>query len=192
MLVEVDRGLDFGRVNSVGDAALAKCGGCTTCGPEDSPATDAAATVAPPPPRVVRRATPADTAQHEELRRGEDTVRRQIMDKVASHGLTMRISDTSGNGIAPHTITSRQIAGSTSGPGARARQCAACPDRAAPDRRADEAARSVASALRPRVLLQHLAHPAGPVNLALAKDQHLSLNRPRYRAGAAAALLPQV
>jgi hypothetical protein len=37
VLVEAERGLDLGRVNSAGEAALAKCGGCTSC--ETSPAT---------------------------------------------------------------------------------------------------------------------------------------------------------
>ena len=32
------RGLDFGWVNSVGDAALAKCGGCTSCSTDEAPA----------------------------------------------------------------------------------------------------------------------------------------------------------
>ena len=112
MLVEAERGLDFGRVNAVGDAALAKCGGCTSCEvgagsgrrrpaerPEQ-PVRRAAAAAAPASrqqpqrPQVVRRAGPRDIAQHEELRRNEDEVRRQVAERAQSHKLAMRITDT--------------------------------------------------------------------------------------------------
>ena len=77
VVVAVERGFDLGRVNTVGEAALAKCGGCTSCG-TDAPAPDAIAApsdaaaepvAAAPGVRaaVVRRASPADVLQHEEL-----------------------------------------------------------------------------------------------------------------------------
>ena len=185
VIVEVDRGLDFGRVNTIGDAALLKCGGCTSCGPDDAPAADAPA--APPArPRIVRRATSADTAQHEELRRAEDTVRRQVVERVASHNLTMRISDAEWQWDRTR-ITIYFTA----------------------ERRVDFRAlvRELASVLRARIELRQigvrdeaarlggvgrcgrefccstwLTQP-GPVNLALAKDQHLSLNPAQISGG---------
>jgi cell fate regulator YaaT (PSP1 superfamily) len=43
--------------------------------------------------RVVRRASPADVRQADELRRAEDDVRRKIKERVASHKLQMKVSD---------------------------------------------------------------------------------------------------
>ena len=60
VLVEVERGLDFGWVNTVGDAALAKCGGCTSCGTggEEPTVTQATApTEAAVSPRAQRGAS---------------------------------------------------------------------------------------------------------------------------------------
>ncbi len=183
VLVAVERGIDFGRVNSVGDAALAKCGGCTSCGPDDAPDPAAAETARP---LVLRRATTADTQQHEELRRGEDGVRRQVMERVAAHGLSMRISDAEWQWDRAR-ITIYFTA----------------------DRRVDFRAlvRELASLLRARIELRQigardeaarlggigrcgrelccstwLTQP-GPVNLALAKDQHLSLNPAQISGG---------
>ncbi|HRP08677.1 MAG TPA: regulatory iron-sulfur-containing complex subunit RicT [Gemmatimonadales bacterium] len=86
VIVEVERGLDFGRVVSTGATADLKCGGCDGCATGgDTPA---------PYPRVSRRATETDVGKHEELRREEEVVRREIAGKVVEHGLQMRISDT--------------------------------------------------------------------------------------------------
>lgn len=183
VLVEVERGIDFGRINSVGDAALAKCGGCTSCGPDDAPDS---ASVEAARPRVMRRATPADTRQHEELRRGEDAVRRQVMERATAHNLPMRISDTEWQWDRAR-ITIYFTA----------------------DRRVDFRAlvRELAGLLRARIELRQigvrdeaarlggvgrcgrefccstwLTQP-GPVNLALAKDQHLSLNPAQISGG---------
>lgn len=199
VLVQVDRGLDFGRVNAVGDAALAKCGGCTSCSTDAAPTAtaatgaSAAAATAPaapavPPARdtVARRASPAEVAQHEELRRGEDTVRRQVIERVARHALAMRISDAEWQWDRTR-ITIYFTA----------------------DRRVDFRAlvRELAGLLRARIELRQigvrdeaarlggvgrcgrefccstwLTQP-GPVNLALAKDQHLSLNPAQISGG---------
>lgn len=183
VLVTVERGIDFGRVNSVGDAALAKCGGCTSCAPgeeEEPPTGDTAR------PLVLRRATQADIGQHEELRRGEDAVRRQVMERVAAHGLSMRISDAEWQWDRAR-VTIYFTA----------------------DRRVDFRAlvRELAGLLRARIELRQigvrdeaarlggvgrcgrefccstwLTEP-GPVNLALAKDQHLSLNPAQISGG---------
>ncbi|MES2304229.1 MAG: regulatory iron-sulfur-containing complex subunit RicT [Gemmatimonadota bacterium] len=208
VLVDVERGLDFGWVNSVGDAALAKCGGCTSCGTGDeaeatAPASTAVgddATSEPPPsgqgdnpspatierPNVVRRADANAIKQHEELRRGEEDVRRQVIERAKAHELPMRISDTEwqwDRGRLSIYFTA--------------------------DRRVDFRAlvRELASKFRTRIELRQigvrdeaarlggvgrcgreyccstwLTEP-GPVNLALAKDQHLSLNPAQISGG---------
>jgi cell fate regulator YaaT (PSP1 superfamily) len=214
VLVEAERGLDFGKINAVGDAALAKCGGCTSCAtpdpagtvvtetvapletPTDAPAAalvDAAVaspatTSAPASSRlkVVRRAIARDVAQHEELRRNEDGVRREIVERVNGHKLPMRISDTEWQwdrnrltiyftaetrvdfrnlvrDLATHfrtRIELRQI-------GVR-----------------DEAARlgGIGRCGREFCCSTWLT-ATGPVNLALAKDQHLSLNPAQISGG---------
>jgi cell fate regulator YaaT (PSP1 superfamily) len=43
--------------------------------------------------RVVRRASPADVRQSDELRRAEDDVRRKIRERIAPHRLQMKVSD---------------------------------------------------------------------------------------------------
>lgn len=88
VVVQVERGLDLGRVSTVGDTAAKKCGGCSGCGPV------AGAAEPPALPPVVRLATPDDVQQAEDLRRSEDAVRLRVTERVRSHGLPMRISDT--------------------------------------------------------------------------------------------------
>jgi cell fate regulator YaaT (PSP1 superfamily) len=204
VLVDAERGLDFGWINTVGAAALAKCGGCTSCAVGDSLAPDAAPSLAgtdvpaeqgppavPAPtadgrPRVARRAAPRDVAQHEELRRNEDAVRREITERVGQQKLPMRISDTEWQWdrnrltiyftaetrvdfrslvreLATHfrtRIELRQI-------GVR-----------------DEAARlgGVGRCGREFCCSTWLTG-TGPVNLSLAKDQHLSLNPAQISGG---------
>ncbi|MEO7354016.1 MAG: regulatory iron-sulfur-containing complex subunit RicT [Gemmatimonadales bacterium] len=219
VLVDVERGLDFGWVNSVGDAALAKCGGCTSCGTGDPPETTvaatsddlsaptevgdgttseaartadepssaaAAATAAADRPNVARRADSNAIKQHEELRRGEEDVRRQVIERARAHELPMRISDTEwqwDRGRLSIYFTA--------------------------DRRVDFRAlvRELASKFRTRIELRQIGvrdeaarlggvgrcgreyccstwlNEPGPVNLALAKDQHLSLNPAQISGG---------
>ncbi len=195
VLVQVERGLDFGRVNAVGDAALAKCGGCTSCSTsEPSPdagalaATGAAAAPTAPAPRdtVGRRASQAEVAQHEALRRGEDTVRRQVMERVAHHDLPMRISDAEWQWdrtritiyfTADRRVDFRALVRELAGllrARIELRQIGA----------RDEAARlgGVGRCGREFCCSTWLTQP-GPVNLALAKDQHLSLNPAQISGG---------
>ena len=117
VIVETDRGLDWGRVAATGAVAHLKCERCVARmhaprrGGEDSdieaaeaaeagaaePPAAAPQGAAPPPAqperRVVRRATAADTKIADELRRTEDDVRRKVREKVASHRLQMKVSD---------------------------------------------------------------------------------------------------
>jgi cell fate regulator YaaT (PSP1 superfamily) len=85
VIVEVERGQDFGRVAALGDGALKKCGRCNGCS-----LGEAAATVES---RIVRRATEGDLRVEGELRRTEDDVRRKVRDRVRHHGLPMKVSD---------------------------------------------------------------------------------------------------
>lgn len=213
VLVEAERGLDLGRVNAVGDAALAKCGGCTSC--ETSPATGVegrgtavpldsphggslevtaasdrpsaeGASGDPARPQVVRRAGPRDIAQHEELRRNEDDVRRQIGERVTQHKLGMRISDTEWqwdkNRLTIYFTAEARV-----------------------DFR--NLVRDLATQFRTRIELRQIGvrdeaarlggvgrcgrefccstwlTNTGPVNLSLAKDQHLSLNPAQISGG---------
>jgi len=102
VIVETDRGLDWGRVAATGATASLKCERCLARraaprGGEEREAEPAEPAGAPPPPqperRVVRRATTADTRIAEELRRTEDDVRRKVREKAASHRLQMKVSD---------------------------------------------------------------------------------------------------
>ncbi len=88
VIVEASRGLDFGRVSKVGDhAAKASAGSCTSC--------SVGAKHAPEPSRpVVRRASQAEIATANQLRRDEESNRQATIEKVKGHKLDMRVSDT--------------------------------------------------------------------------------------------------
>lgn len=88
VIVEAERGLDFGRVSAVGSTAALKCGGCSSC-PTGETTPDPAAALK----TVVRRASQEEIRQANDLRRQEEEVRRSVADKARSHGLAMRVSD---------------------------------------------------------------------------------------------------
>ena len=88
VIVEVERGQDFGRVSAVGPVAARKCGGgCNGC--------SLAAPSPPPSPerRIVRRATPDDATRADRLHGEEADVRRRVMERVGKHALAMKVSD---------------------------------------------------------------------------------------------------
>jgi cell fate regulator YaaT (PSP1 superfamily) len=86
VIVEVERGQDLGRVSAVGDTALKKCArGCGGCA-----IADAVKTVER---QVVRRATAADVDVAERLRDEEEQARRTARERVRSHNLPMKVSD---------------------------------------------------------------------------------------------------
>jgi len=84
VIVEVDRGEDFGKVHSVGDAAQHRCAGC---------AHGLGATPSPEH-KVLRTASSEDEKKHAELRTLDDDTRRKAAERVKAHNLQMKISDT--------------------------------------------------------------------------------------------------
>ena len=86
VIVDADRGQDLGRISAVGETALKKCGsGCGGCAVGEAPPGDRAP--------VLRRASRDEVKAHEELRRSEEDVRRTIIDRVRAHDLPMKVSD---------------------------------------------------------------------------------------------------
>jgi len=182
VVVEAERGRDLGRVTAVGDVAERKCGGCSGCaiGGEAEPA-------APETPKaVVRRASAEDLRAHDENRRAEEDVRRRVIDRVRAHELIMKVSDTEWQWDR-NKLTIYFTA----------------------DKRVDfrVLVRDLASLFRTRIELRQIgvrdeaARLSGvgrcgreyccsswltelsPVNLGLAKDQHLSLNPAQISGG---------
>jgi len=177
VIVPVDRGLDFGRVSATGETATKKCGSCSGC---------AVGEVKTPEQSVVRRATQEDVSTANELRRTEEQTRRTVIERVRARNLEMKVSDAEWQwdrkkltvyftaekrvdfrdlvrdlATALHTrIDLRQI-------GAR-----------------DEAARlgGVGRCGKEYCCSSWLT-TLGPVSLALAKDQHLSLNPAQISGG---------
>jgi cell fate regulator YaaT (PSP1 superfamily) len=182
VVVEVERGRDLGRVNAVGSVAERKCGiGCSGCATGEEPAEVAAA-----PKPVTRRATPEDLRTHEESRVLEEEARRKVIQRVRAHDLAMKVSDTEWqwdrNKLTIYFTAEKRV-----------------------DFRA--LVRDLASLFRTRIELRQIgvrdeaARLSGvgrcgreyccsswltelsPVNLGLAKDQHLSLNPTQISGG---------
>jgi cell fate regulator YaaT (PSP1 superfamily) len=179
VIVEVDRGLDFGHVQSAGTAAEQKCGGCDGCGP---------ATAGEPAPYlpVLRRAEPGDVTQHEQLRRDEDLVRRDVSARAAAAGLEMRISDAEWqwdrHRLTVYFTAERRVDFRTLVRELATRYRARIELRQIGVR--EEAARigGVGRCGREFCCSTWLTEP-GPVNLGLAKDQRLSLNPAQISGG---------
>jgi cell fate regulator YaaT (PSP1 superfamily) len=195
VLVQAERGLDFGYVNAVGDTALAKCGGCTSCSTTDTAATtggeptpDAPPTATPVDtrPHVVRRAAPRDVVQHEDLRRQEHDACRQVADRASQHRLPMRISDAEWQWdrsrltvyfTAEERVDFRNLVRELAGHFRTRIELRQIGVR-------DEAARlgGIGRCGREFCCSTWLTG-TGPVNLALAKDQGLSLNPAQISGG---------
>ncbi|MEO7985393.1 MAG: regulatory iron-sulfur-containing complex subunit RicT [Gemmatimonadales bacterium] len=181
VVVDVERGRDLGRVNSAGDVAEKKCASaCAGCAVGQDP-SDAAA-----PKPVSRRASPDDLRIHDESRMLEEEARRKVMQRVKSHELAMKVSDTEWqwdrNKLTIYFTAEKRV-----------------------DFRA--LVRDLASLFRTRIELRQIgvrdeaARLSGvgrcgreyccsswlgelsPVNLGLAKDQHLSLNPTQISGG---------
>jgi cell fate regulator YaaT (PSP1 superfamily) len=180
VIVEVERGRDLGRVTAVGDLASKKCGSCSSCAVGEAPAEVA------PLKSVIRRATADDLKIHQEIRLSEEEVRQKVIQRARAHELLMKISDTEWQWDR-NKLTIYFTA----------------------DKRVDFRAlvRDLASLFRTRIELRQIgvrdeaARLSGvgrcgreyccstwlkelsPVNLGLAKDQHLSLNPSQISGG---------
>ena len=180
VVVEVERGRDLGRVTAVGDVATKKCGGCTSC------AVGEAGEEPQQLKAVLRRATDDDIKLHQEIRLSEEEVRQKVIERVRAHELLMKVSDTEWQWDR-NKLTIYFTA----------------------DKRVDFRAlvRDLASLFRTRIELRQIgvrdeaARLSGvgrcgreyccstwlkelsPVNLGLAKDQHLSLNPSQISGG---------
>jgi cell fate regulator YaaT (PSP1 superfamily) len=180
VIVEVERGRDLGRVTAVGDMAEKKCGSCTSC------AVGETVEEAAPPKQVIRRATTEDLRIHREIRSSEEDVRQKVIQRVRAHDLLMKVSDTEWqwdrNKLTIYFTADKRVA-------FRA------------------LVRDLASLFRTRIELRQIgvrdeaARLSGvgrcgreyccstwlkelsPVNLGLAKDQHLSLNPSQISGG---------
>jgi len=182
VVVEAERGRDLGRITALGEVADKKCGGCSGC------ATSPVAEVAADAPRraVLRRATPEELRTLSEVRRSEDDARRKVVERVRVHSLVMKVSDTEWqfdrNKLTIYFTAEKRV-----------------------DFRA--LVRDLASTFRTRIELRQIgvrdeaARLSGvgrcgreyccstwlkelsPVNLGLAKDQHLSLNPSQISGG---------
>jgi len=91
VIVEVERGQDFGVVSALGAVAEKKCQRCGACGGAEAegegPETAAA------PRAILRTATPEDRKIASDLRINEEDVRRTVRDRVRQHNLPMKVSD---------------------------------------------------------------------------------------------------
>ena len=181
VMVEVERGRDLGRVTAIGDLAEKKCGGgCSGC------AVGGEAEEPEPLKQVMGRATAEDLKTHEEIRRSEEDARRKVVQRVRAHDLVMKVSDTEWqwdrNKLTIYFTAEKRV-----------------------DFRA--LVRDLASTFRTRIELRQIgvrdeaARLSGvgrcgreyccsswlkelsPVNLGLAKDQHLSLNPTQISGG---------
>jgi cell fate regulator YaaT (PSP1 superfamily) len=85
VIVEVERGQDFGVVSALGGVAEKKCQRCGACN-GGSPSPE-------PLKSIVRVATPEDRKTATELRVNEEDVRRTVRDRVRQHNLPMKVSD---------------------------------------------------------------------------------------------------
>ena len=82
VIVEADRGEDFGRVHSTGELAAVRCTGCAHgCG------------TAPPPRKALRLATKDDERLDHELTADNESARRAAMERVKTNGLVMKLTD---------------------------------------------------------------------------------------------------
>jgi cell fate regulator YaaT (PSP1 superfamily) len=180
VIVEVERGRDLGRVSAVGELASKKCSGCSGCAVGETSAE------AEPLKPVIRRATAEDIKIHQEIRLSEEDVRQKVIQRARAHELLMKISDTEWQWDR-NKLTIYFTA----------------------DKRVDFRAlvRDLASLFRTRIELRQIgvrdeaARLSGvgrcgreyccstwlkelsPVNLGLAKDQHLSLNPSQISGG---------
>ena len=82
VIVEADRGEDFGRVHSTGELAEVRCRGCAHgCG------------TTPPPLVALRLATADEIARDQAHTADNESARRRAMERVKANHLVMKVSD---------------------------------------------------------------------------------------------------
>jgi cell fate regulator YaaT (PSP1 superfamily) len=82
VIVDADRGEDFGHVHSIGDLAQKRCGGCSHgCG------------TAPPARKAIRLAGANEQRQARDVRAQDEGARRKAAERVRAHGLGMKLTD---------------------------------------------------------------------------------------------------
>ena len=86
VIVEVERGQDFGVVSALGAVAEKKCERCGACNRQSGEA-------APATRAILRQATADDRKTATDLRVNEEEVRRTVRDRVRQHALPMKVSD---------------------------------------------------------------------------------------------------
>src|ERR671913_267541 len=180
VIVEVERGRDLGRVTAVGDMAEKKCGSCAGCS-----VGEAAEEKVPPKP-VVRRATPEDLKIHRDMRGSEEEVRQKVIQRVRAHDLLMKVSDTEWqwdrNKLTIYFTADKRVDFR-----ALVRDLASLFRTRIELRQIgvrDEAARlSGVGRCGPEYCCSTWLKELSPVNLGLAKDQHLSLNPSQISGG---------
>ena len=99
VIVEVERGQDFGVVSALGTVAEKKCQRCGACaggsglGVRDSGIPQPSTPNSEPLMSIVRIATAEDRKTATDLRVNEEEVRRTVRDRVRQHALPMKVSD---------------------------------------------------------------------------------------------------
>jgi cell fate regulator YaaT (PSP1 superfamily) len=82
IVVEADRGEDLGLVHAVGERAASRSAGCAHgCG------------TTPPARKALRLASTREARQAADLREQDDAARRKATERVKAHGLVMKLSD---------------------------------------------------------------------------------------------------
>jgi len=99
VIVEVERGQDFGVVSALGTVAEKKCQRCGACAGGSGVGVRDSGIPQPPTPNseplmsIVRIATAEDRKTAADLRVNEEEVRRTVRDRVRQHALPMKVSD---------------------------------------------------------------------------------------------------
>jgi len=99
VIVEVERGQDFGVLSALGEIAAKKCERCGACAGGSGLGAGDSGLPQPPAPgpeplrSILRVATAEDRRIASELRLNEEEVRRTVRDRVRQHNLPMKVSD---------------------------------------------------------------------------------------------------
>ena len=85
VIVELDRGRDLGVISAVGEQVAKRC--CNGGGGE------AKSSAGKNTKKIIRAASDEDRHLHEELRKGEQEVKKAVVERVKHHGLVMKVCD---------------------------------------------------------------------------------------------------